>query len=133
MKKSNLDNFKIHMAVKNGAVIIDVRTPEEYVGHPRYPRSGHIPGAQLWPWDQAVDFDQGFVIDRQNKLKQELGQLGLKDPEQPVVLYCRSGHRASHSYFTLRQLGFKNVKIYDGSMKEYEKIKSEPLIKGKRP
>lgn len=114
-------------------VLIDVRTPEEYTGHPKLPRSGHIPGAKSWQWDQALNIDGGFTLHDKDHLKKELGKLGLSDPEQPVVVYCRSGHRASHSYFTLRHLGFKNVKLYDGSMKEYEQMKNEPLTKGSAP
>jgi len=113
--------------------LLDVRTPDEYRGHPKQPRSGHIPGARFWQWDQALDIENGFVLYDTATLKKEMQQIGLSDPEQPVIVYCRSGHRASHTYFTLRQLGFKNVKLYDGSMKEYEQAKTQPLTKGMQP
>ena len=66
-------------------------------------------------------------------LTKQLQQIGISKSDTPITLYCQSAHRASHSYFTLRQLGFKNVKIYDGSMSEYGKIKSAPLVKGITP
>ena len=113
--------------------LLDVRSPEEYRGHPTQPRSGHIPGARFWQWDQALDIENGFVLYDASTLKKEMKQIGLSDQEQPVIVYCRSGHRASHTYFTLRQLGFKNVKLYDGSMKEYEQAKGRPLTKGMQP
>ncbi len=114
-------------------ILLDVRSPEEYRGHPKQPRSGHVPGALFWQWDQALNIEKGFVLQDSASLKKEMKQFGLTDPEQPVIVYCRSGHRASHTFFTLRQLGFKNVKLYDGSMKEYEKVKTLPLTKGMKP
>lgn len=117
----------------NKTLLIDVRSREEYIGDPRYPRSGHIPGARLWEWDQALDVDAGFTLRHHETLKQQLADVGLRDSNQPVVVYCRSGHRASHAYYTLRQLGFKNVRLYDASMKEYEKHRELPLNRGPQP
>ena len=80
-----------------------------------------------------MNIDGGFTLHKKDFLKNELAKAGLTDTKQAVVLYCRSGHRASHAYFTLRHLGFENVKLYDGSMKEYEQKKALPLKKGKQP
>jgi len=117
----------------NKNILLDVRSKEEYVGHPRYPRSGHIPNAKWWEWQQAVNFEKAFQIQKQARLKKQLKELGISKPETPITLYCQSAHRASHSYFTLRNLGFNNVKIFDGSMSEYSKIKTAPLTKGINP
>jgi len=114
-------------------IVLDVRTPEEYIGNPKYPRTGHIPGAKHWQWDQALNLEKGFTLHEGSFLKEELAKVGLKDKKQPVIVYCRSGHRASHTYFTLKQLGFDNVRLYDGSMKEYEQQKTLPLKLGKEP
>lgn len=117
----------------NKNILLDVRSKEEYAGHPRYPRSGHIPGAIWWEWSQAVNFENAFKMQNHTTLKKQLQKIGLIKADTPVTLYCQSAHRASHSYFTLRQLGFKQVKIYDGSMSEYSKNKSAPLKKGLTP
>lgn len=114
-------------------LLLDVRSEQEYVGHPKQPRSGHIPGAKWWEWDQALDIDGGFTLQNKTKLTTGLSKLGLKDKSQPVIVYCRSGHRAAHAYFTLKNLGFENVRLYDGSMKEYERQKAQPLVRGKQP
>jgi len=116
-----------------GAVLLDVRTQEEYAGDPRQPRSGHIPGARWWPWDMTVDFNNGFRLKPAKKLQRQLQALGISDPESPVYLYCRTGHRASQSYYVLRQLGFNKVKIYDGSIAEYSHHKELPLNTGMKP
>ncbi len=114
-------------------MLLDVRSEEEYLGNPRYPRSGHIPGAKWWEWDQAVNFDGNFTLKKAGQLKRSLATLGLTDQKQPVIVYCHSGHRAAHAWFTLRELGFKNVRVYDGSMKEYELHKELPLTMGNEP
>lgn len=117
----------------NENILLDVRSKEEYAGHPRYPRSGHIPGAKSWEWLQAVNFDNAFKMQSDTIIKNQLQQLNISNKNTPVTLYCQSAHRASHSYFILRRLGFEKVKIYDGSMSEYSKIKSAPLKKGLIP
>jgi len=117
----------------NKNILLDVRSKEEYVGHTRYPRSGHIPNAKWWEWQQAVNFEKAFQIQKQARLKKQLKELGISKPDTPITLYCQSAHRASHSYFTLRNLGFNNVKVFDGSMSEYSKIKTAPLTKGINP
>lgn len=115
---------------KGNAVLIDVRSQEEYVGHPKYPRSGHVPGAKWASWEDNVDFEKGFVPKPSDLLLSKLGSLGVKDKDAPLIVYCRSGHRASQSYLTLRDLGFSNVRLYDGSMAEYSQQRGLPLVKG---
>ena len=59
-------------ALEQDAVVIDVRTPEEY-------DAGHIEGAQLLDI-QSADFADGMA---------EL------DADQTYVVYCRSGNRSA--------------------------------------
>ena len=74
-----------------------------------------------------MDFNDGFRLKPVAELQRQLQSLGVTDPELPVCLYCRTGHRASQSYYVLRQLGFTGVKIYDGSIAEYSHHKELPL------
>lgn len=53
-------------------VLIDVRSDEEYLGNPKYPRSGHIPGAKWWEWDQAISLEKGFTFRSDAELMNEL-------------------------------------------------------------
>lgn len=117
----------------NKNILLDVRSKDEYVGHPRNPRGGHIPNAKWWEWSQAVDFESAFKMQNTATLRKQLQQIGVSKTDTPITLYCQSAHRASQSYFTLRNLGYKNVKVYDGSMSEYSKIKSAPLTRGLNP
>lgn len=136
--KSNRDNvaslddiLKTKFNDKN--ILLDVRSKDEYVGHPRNPKGGHIPNAKWWEWSQAVNFENAFKMQSRANLKKQLQQVGVNNKNTPITLYCQSAHRAAQSYFTLRQLGYQNVKIYDGSMSEYSQVKSAPLKKGLTP
>ena len=115
------------------AVLLDVRTQQEYAGDPRQARSGHIPGARWWPWDSTIEFATDFRLKAPAELKQQLHELGITDKNTPIYLYCRTGHRASQTYYVLRQLGFSQVKLYDGSMAEYSQYKELPLTTGMTP
>ena len=114
-------------------VLLDVRTRDEYTGTPKEARSGHIPGAQWWPWEESIGMDSGFVFRAADKLDASLAKIGLGDRHTPVILYCRSGHRASQSYLALRQLGFDNVRVYTGSMLDYLQDKDAPVTRGAAP
>lgn len=134
-RRSNLATAtEIKSAPKQAApVLLDVRSRDEYAGNPKDARSGHIPGAQWWPWEQSIAMNSGFVFHETDKLETSLDKLGLKDRQAPVVLYCQSGHRASQSYLTLRHLGFNNVRVYSGSMLDYLLDKAAPLARGLTP
>lgn len=115
---------------KGKATLLDVRSQEEYAGHPRYPRTGHVPGAKWLSWEENVEFEKGFVPKSSDVLLNKLAGLGVKDKSAPLIVYCRSGHRASQGYLTLRDLGFSDVRLYDGSMAEYSRQPGLPLVKG---
>ncbi len=70
---------------KNGAIVIDVRTPEEYA-------AGHIEGAYNFPVEE---------------LHKHYGELAiLKENNTPVLLYCRSGRRSGNAMMQLHKEGF---------------------------
>lgn len=67
------------------------------------------------------------------EIKAELAKLGMTDPQQVLTLYCHSGHRAAHTFFTLKRLGWNRLRLYDASMAEYELDKSARSKRGARP
>ena len=73
-----------------GAVLLDVRTPEEY-------REGHIPGSKNVPL-QSLDKVTSFVNNR----------------DTPVFVYCHSGARSAQAVGALRGMGYANVKNIGG-------------------
>ena len=126
--RDNAASFNSMTATNN--LLIDARSKEEYVGHPRYPRTGHVPGAVLWTWQDNVDFENAFTIKSKSKIEKLQKHISLDDKNQNIIAYCRSGHRAAQTYLTLRSMGFEKVKLYDGSMAEYSQNKQAPLVKG---
>jgi phage shock protein E len=73
-------------AVKEGALLIDVRTAEEFAG-------GHLPG--------AINIPHGEILAGVNALQ--------ADQSAAMVLYCRSGNRSGMATKSLSGAGFSNV------------------------
>ena len=73
-------------------VFLDVRTPEEYA-------EAHISTAENLPVD-SIDADTASKF--------------IPSTDTPVVVYCRSGHRAGIAVDTLNSLGYTNVKNMGG-------------------
>ncbi|MBQ7767459.1 MAG: rhodanese-like domain-containing protein [Oscillospiraceae bacterium] len=79
------------MDTQGGYIILDTRTREEY-------DEKHIPGAILIPHDQ---------------IKQEAESV-LKDKNQLILVYCRSGRRSKLASEDLVALGYTNIKEFGG-------------------
>lgn len=77
--------MKLKEMLKQGAKVIDVRSPGEFAG-------GHFSGAINIPLDQ---------------LKSKVDTLGEKS--QPIIVCCASGMRSSSALGTLKAAGFTNV------------------------
>ena len=68
-----------------GAVLLDVRTPQEY-------REGHIPGSQNVPLQQLAKVEE--VPDNIDTI---------------LYVYCRSGARSRQAVSLLQAMGYTNV------------------------
>jgi thiosulfate/3-mercaptopyruvate sulfurtransferase len=89
-------------------IIVDARTPQEHF-------QARIPGSILHNWEEGLDDDRGRVIKYKDELQKDFEQRGItKDKE--IICYCHSGTRASHKYLQLKEAGFNNVRMYDGSI-----------------
>jgi thiosulfate/3-mercaptopyruvate sulfurtransferase len=100
-----------------GLAVVDARSPAEYAGREvRARRGGHIPGAVNLEWRLHLNPDGTF------KPLAELRAMYVArgvTPDKTVVTYCQTNHRASHSYFVLRLLGYERVVAYDASWAEW--------------
>ena len=79
------------MDTREGYVILDVRTQEEY-------NQGHIPGAILIP-DTEIEARAEEV---------------LTDKDQLILVYCRSGRRSKLASEILVELGYTNIMEFGG-------------------
>lgn len=114
-----------------GAVLVDARSPEEFDGEVPgrdVKRPGHIPGAVNVDWVRNLT----PTGPRQFKAGPDLARLYRRagvTPDREVVVYCRTGVRASHAYFALRLLGYPRVRLYDGSFVEWAADSSLPVAR----
>ncbi|MEX0960591.1 MAG: sulfurtransferase [Burkholderiales bacterium] len=107
--------------------ILDARTVGEFQGEDiRALRGGHVPGAVNIPYQanwidadtprklarRIVDNKDGMSLKPREALQALYAGL---DPEKETIVYCQSGVRASESAVVLKQLGFRNVRVYDSS------------------
>jgi len=103
--------YAMWMAAPEKVIIIDVRTPEEYlfVGHPDM--AWKIPLAtQSYVWDAVKGkFPMNILPDFVSRVKE------LAKPEETIMVMCRSGGRSAIAVNLLTKAGFKQVyNIIDG-------------------
>ncbi len=108
-------------------VLLDVRSKEEYSGDKiRAKRGGHIPGAVNIEWKKSMNDDQTF------KSPEVLNEMFIKQGVtkiKEIITYCQLAVRASHTYFTLRMLGYPRVRVYNGSWGEWGNDENLPVEK----
>jgi len=119
--------------------IVDARSPKEFSGEDiRAIRGGHIPGAVNIPFqknwadpDTPAKLAKKEVANKDGMGLKSLDQLktlyAKLDPEKETIVYCQSGVRAAESAAVLKDLGFKNVKVYDASWLGYANTLSTPV------
>jgi rhodanese-related sulfurtransferase len=108
-RPSAVDVKQVAAMQSSGALLLDVREPDEYA-------QGHVPGAILIP----------------------LGQLDQRLPEiaryknQPVALICRSGNRSAKAQKLLEQAGFSAAANVEGGMIAWQRS-GLPVVLGAAP
>src|SRR5256714_7393679 len=89
-----VDPAQVREQSSNGAVVIDVRGPEEWA-------AGHIPGAKHVPKSYLESRIDGAAPDR----------------SQHLILYCQSGNRSAYATRTLiEDLGYAHVESMTGGI-----------------
>jgi rhodanese-related sulfurtransferase len=80
------EEFKQRLEKTPGAILVDVRTPEEY-------REGHLAKSLLIPVDRVA----------------ASAASALPKKDAPLLVYCRSGSRSSVAAATLKKMGYTNI------------------------
>ncbi len=98
--RENLKNF----------TILDARSFPEYA-------AGHLPNSILTPFTDGLGLN-GKILQEKPFLENLFNERKIpKDSE--IVCYCQHGHRASSLLYQLKEAGYKNVKLFDGSFVEW--------------
>lgn len=90
LKSSDINQGVNEYRATPGAILLDVRTPQEY-------REGRIPGSKNVPLQ---------AIDKVNSV--------AENKNVPLFVYCHSGARSRQAVGTLQQMGYTNVKNLGG-------------------
>ncbi len=101
--------------------MIDARPGDKYLGispTEGAKRDGHIAGAMSYPWNFSTKTDHTLKDTAQLSTLFAQGY-GL-NPKEEVLVYCTGGLETSFNYYVLAGvLGYKQVRLYDASMKEW--------------
>jgi rhodanese-related sulfurtransferase len=95
---SNINQQELLEADTNNVVIVDVRTPAEFL-------EGHVPNAINVPLSKIIE---NPAILTSSKAKS-------------IVLYCRSGYRAGKAAEALHKDGHQNLRHLEGDMQGWLK------------
>uniref|UniRef100_A0A7V4AN20 Rhodanese-like domain-containing protein n=1 Tax=Thermus tengchongensis TaxID=1214928 RepID=A0A7V4AN20_9DEIN len=87
----NVGPEELYRALESGAVVVDVRTPQEFA-------AGHVPGAINLPVEAIASWADQVPKDK------------------PVYLYCRSGNRSRQAAEYLKKKGYTNLYNLEGGI-----------------
>lgn len=96
---NTIDFRMVDELIKDGAVLVDVRTPEEF-------SAGNIDGAVLLPYQRILELPDVVTIKK----------------DTPIVLYCASGKRAGIAKDVLEQAGYSQVYNAGGYEELYRQL-----------
>lgn len=107
VKTIGMEEYRKIVDNPGGALILDVREPQEYA-------AGHVPG--------AINIPRGMI---ETKIWNHLEKA---DMEHPIVLQCQSGRRATLAAQTLGELGFTQTSAVIMNLDEW-KASGNPFVK----
>ncbi len=93
-----------------GAIIIDVREPDET-------KKGIIPDAEIIPRGM-LEFRVGRITG---------------DPDQLIVVYCRSGNRSALAALALQNMGYRQVYSLEGGWKAWDEVRKLEALSPRDP
>ena len=92
IEKNDINMEELKRLVSNGAILLDVRSPQEY-------KEGHLEGAISIP---------GYELKSRSKNE-------LQDKNINIIIYCSSGSRSKKEKKILEKKGYHNVyNLYNG-------------------
>ena len=90
LKKQDFDAGLARFRATAGALLLDVRDPDEYA-------DGHIPDSVNLPLSSL-----------------DTAEITVPEKDRPLFVYCLSGARSAQAVARLQKLGYKNVENIGG-------------------
>jgi thiosulfate/3-mercaptopyruvate sulfurtransferase len=108
--------------------LVDVRSPKEFAGQAsRAELMGHIPSAINLPRKTMIA-DNATLLSKDDLIA-HFSNLGISLDTPDTVIYCNSGVSASYGMLAMQVAGATNIRVYDGSWKEWGNDASKPIVK----
>lgn len=127
-----VEKSRVAQAIESPTKVVDCRAEAYYLGvdvseHHSGGRRGHVPGAQNVSYLSLFENSQGFYqYESEATLAQRFADAGLQKDDE-IILYCHIGLQLTSVYVAARQLGYHNVRVYDGSFHEWGPDTSQPV------
>lgn len=108
--------------------VLDARTDQEWDGtnDRGNKRSGRVPGSHHMEWVRFVATDDNRKFLPAGEIEALLKSAGI-ERDKPTITYCQGGIRAAHAAFVMELIGYKDIRVYDGSMREWANREDTPL------
>lgn len=120
----------VKAALKNGTPLIDARPTAQFEGKVKSPAdrvAGTLPGAKSLPNSNFYSAKYAHYADLKT-IAELAKKVGLTKNEKSIS-FCNTGHLATVDWFAFHEiLGDKNATMYDGSMAEWTKDPSRPVV-----
>ncbi|WP_419912465.1 sulfurtransferase [Hoeflea sp.] len=120
------DEDEVKSATADGkACLIDTLPENHFSGEESlFDRPGHIPG--------AINLFAGALLDETGRYRSDeaLSELVTGDRQERQITYCAAGVMASSNAFVMSRLGFKDVAVYMGSLREWTEDPDNPMETG---
>ncbi|MDA8419801.1 MAG: sulfurtransferase [Pseudomonadota bacterium] len=121
----------VQHAMKSGIPLVDNRPSAQYLGINRtnvVVRSGTIPGARNLPENWITRNDGGMF--RSAKSLRGLYKVAGVSTTGRQITFCNTGHWAALGWFTSYELlGDKQARMYAGSMSQWSRNQSLPVVR----
>lgn len=97
-------------------LVLDTRSKAEFNGRETKfgaPRKGRIPNSIHFEWNKILNNDYSFKS--ASEISEIYNSIGITKEKEVIAILSHTGFRAAHTFFSLKLLGYENLKLYDES------------------
>ncbi len=118
---------------RSDVMVLDARPIAFYSGKGPWPMPGHIPGAISLPWASLMDETNKALLKSEKEVADILKKHHVT-PDKTIICTCGTGREATNEFILFAgYLGFKKVKLYEGSFTEWVQVPGNRTVVGMSP